>query len=498
MDAKYLLDDAAMRDFIVNGYMVFKPDLPADLSRTIHERTADLVRRECNLKDNLQHQIPELQQVLNHPQVQGALTSILGPDYALYHHNALHLGEPGSAGQKFHKDGQVVGNVRYHRPRWAMAMYYPQDTPDELAPTAIKPGTQYYVEPDRTAPELPLCGEAGTVIIVHYELWHARMPSRSDKTRQMHKFLFRRLQEPRQPSWNAQDPTWALETQPRVAHHAMWQRLWRWYHGDGDGMSPDEAPLSQSEVQEKIRQLSHDAATVRLNAADALSRANGGARDAIPALADALYDDEEAVQLNAAYALGALGKEAVPALTDMLCKEAVWVWRTRRQFEPWEQILNMCQFNAAYGLAAVGESAVPALLELLEDRRWQVRSAATAALGSMGRPGHAATPHLIAALQDDSEWVRRNALDALGNVEASSAAAVAALTDALDDERPVTPWSLSDAPYRENAATALAKLGAAARPAMPALKRLLEDENPYMRYWAEVGLDRMAASETSE
>ena len=37
-DAKYLLDDAAMRDFIVNGYMVFKPDLPADLPRAIYER----------------------------------------------------------------------------------------------------------------------------------------------------------------------------------------------------------------------------------------------------------------------------------------------------------------------------------------------------------------------------------------------------------------------------------------------------------------------------
>ena len=88
-----------------------------------------------------------------------------------------------------------------------MAFYYPQDVTEDMGPTAIQPATQYYMEPS-DAPGLSLCGEAGTVTIVHYELWHRATENLSDKIRFMLKFLFCRTEEPQQPSWNAENPNW--------------------------------------------------------------------------------------------------------------------------------------------------------------------------------------------------------------------------------------------------------------------------------------------------
>ena len=38
VDARYLLDDDMMRDFIVNGYYIIKPEHPKALHETIYEK----------------------------------------------------------------------------------------------------------------------------------------------------------------------------------------------------------------------------------------------------------------------------------------------------------------------------------------------------------------------------------------------------------------------------------------------------------------------------
>ena len=101
-------------------------------------------------------------------------------------------------------------NVRHHRTRWTMAFYYPQDVSLDMGPTAILPATQYYNSSKQAyeREEQPLCGRAGTVTIVHYDLWHRAMPNASDRDRFMVKFLFTRMGEPQTPSWDHRDDTW--------------------------------------------------------------------------------------------------------------------------------------------------------------------------------------------------------------------------------------------------------------------------------------------------
>ena len=130
------------------------------------------------------------------PAVDAALTGILGPGYALCRHCHCHDLAPGNQAQNWHKDYPFGGNVRYHRPRYTLMLYYPHEVTPDMGPTALVPGTQYYMDnPDAEAEGVALTCAAGTVVITHYELWHRATANRSPQTRYMLKFLFTRTQE---------------------------------------------------------------------------------------------------------------------------------------------------------------------------------------------------------------------------------------------------------------------------------------------------------------
>ena len=106
----------------------------------------------------------------------------------------------GSEGGGWHKDSYWgYHKVRYHRNRWVMIFYYPQDVTLENGPTAVMPGTHYYngrADDEQDERHLPVLGEAGTCTLVHFDLWHRAMPNSTDANRYMMKFQFTRLSEP--------------------------------------------------------------------------------------------------------------------------------------------------------------------------------------------------------------------------------------------------------------------------------------------------------------
>ncbi len=457
VDKQYLLNDDAMRDFIINGYVVVRPALPPSFHKSVVQQTLAVVEKEGNPGNSLLPKVPMLQQVFDDPTVHGTLISVLGENYVMNQHRACHYHPPGSKAQDWHKDYPLGGNVRYHRTRLAMAFYYPQDVTEDMGPTAIQPATQYYMTPSEDAPGLSLCGEAGTVTIVHYELWHRATENQSDKIRFMLKFLFCRTEEPQQPSWNAENPSWESNQTSSVEHQVIWEHLWKWYHGE-QNEEMDSTAVSPPNDLSKL----------------------------IWALQDGLNDEDEATRLNAAYVLGAIGEPAIPTLIKALRQESKVAWNQNLDRG---DFTNPSQLDTIYGLAAIGEPAVPALTEVLSDTDWWTRAAAGAALGCMGEPAHGAVPALIEALKDNSEWVRRNAADTLGNIGPSARAAVPALVEALRDNRPVSRWSLSDSPLRENAMIALAKMDQLPQTTIPVLKEALRDENEYIRSWAAITLE---------
>jgi HEAT repeat protein len=484
VEKKYLLDDDAMQNFIVNGYVIVKPDLSVDFHSSVFQQTLALVEQGGSPGNDLLPKVPMLQQVFDHPTVVGALTSILGPNYAMHQHRACHYHPPGGVSQNLHKDYPVGGNVRCHRTRLAMAFYYPQDVTAEMGPTAIQPGTQYCMTHQPDAPDLPICGEAGTVTIVHYELWHRATENRSDKVRFMLKFLFCRTEEPTRPSWNSENPAWKIQPNSGIQHQTLWRHIWNWHRGQQNNKTDW---TDSFDVPKSIDALRSADVSVRRNAADALSAVNEKSFGTIvPALRAAMNDPDEVVRLNAAYALGTIGEAAIPALMNALQEESEGAWErnlNRNDFT------NPSQLDSPFGLAVVGESAVPALVDALADKDWWMRMAAATALGGMGRPAYVAMPALTEALRDESEWVRRNAADALGNIgQPPSEATATALVDAMCDRRAVSRWSLSDSPFRENAVAALARMGKPHQTAIPTLIDALKDDNEYIRSWAAIAL----------
>ncbi len=442
---KSLLNDEQMRHFIVNGYITVKADLPPSFHEAIFQRTVTVFEKEGNPGNNLLPRIPAIQEVFDDATVDGALTSLLGPNYYMHPHRHPHYNSPGSSGQNIHKDSWTR---RRHHTRWVMALYYPQDTPEEIGPTGIIPESHYYNTGPNGGPEneVALCGEAGTVVIVHYDLWHRAMPNRSDRKRYMMKFLFTRMEEPQYPSWDSEQV--ALNPDPiGAAWHpvggdearTMWAHLWNWHYGKTNGdMAGSITPRVGS----------------------------------VPELIKRLRDESESACLNAAYALGAIGAPAVPALIETLQDESETVRR-----------------NASYALSAMGAPAVPALISASSDSKAWVRAIAVDTLGDIGLSAQDAIPAVIKALQDESVQVRRNAAEALGIIGSLSSTAVPALIAGLRD---------ADEWVRRNTSLALARIGPYATGAVPALSAALNDENRYVRANAMHALTRIDASDAKE
>ena len=373
-DSQYLLSDEQMQHFIINGYINIKTDLPADFHEAIFQQTEAVFEKEGNPGNNLIPRIPDIQEIFDHPVVDGALTGLVGPNYYTHPHRHCHYNPPGSSGQRLHKDSWTR---RRHPTRWVMAFYYPQDTPEVRGPTGVLPQSQCYNnQPDNEQEELPLAGEAGSITIVHYDLWHRAMPNRTDTNRYMMKFLFTRMEEPQGASWNNAGTEWGPSDD---GQRLMWKHLWAWHLGTGNGTYASD---------------------------------NGS----IPELIDALRSESESVCLNAAYALGAVGTSAVPALIETLHDESETVPR-----------------NASYALSVIGAPAVPALIEAANDPNEGVRMIAVDALGDMGAAAQEAIPMLIGAMRDEVAEVRKVAAEGLGIVAQSCSTAVPALVQGLDD-----------------------------------------------------------------
>lgn len=432
--AVHLLSDAQMRQFIVNGFVTVTTELPAQFHDAVYEKTVNVFDKEGNPGNNLLPRIPEIQSVFDDPNVSGALTSLLGPDYYMQPHRHPHYNPPGSKGQGLHQDG---GKRWSHHTRRLLVFYYPQDTPVELGPTGVVPMSHYFStrEGSEVLPEQPIVGDAGTVAFANYDLWHRAMPNSSEKRRYMMKFLYARMSEPAAPTWANKETDWTNGTSGGLAaHQEMFRHLWNWHRGVED---------------------------------DNLQGTSNG--ESLSDLISALNSTTEATGLRAAYDLPRFGEKAVPALVRCLEEES-----------------EMTRRNACYALNAVGTPAVEALRDALKDPREYVRNNAAEALGDLGNKAEPAVEALLETLADESGAVRSRAVEALGTTSQSSSIAVSGLVKALADPHDGV---------RRNAVFALARIGKDADGAVEGLQNLLFDANRYVRGDAVHALHRIGTPE---
>ncbi|GAA4859920.1 hypothetical protein GCM10023310_43950 [Paenibacillus vulneris] len=424
-----LLNDEQMRRFITEGFLILKTDFPEEFHQRLTEQLNQVYEEEGNPGNNLLPRLRDLQKVFDHPIVTGALTSVLGPNYLMHTHRHGHFNASPKAGG-WHKDSYWgYKKMRNHHPWWAMVMYFPQDTPVELGPTGVLPGTQNYetrtFESDDVEGEAVASGKAGTFALIHYDIWHRSTPNILGKPRYMLKFEFMRTEAPTSPSWDCTDREWRKPVSfstSIVEHEEMWRDTWNWLSGQVGSLA-DTVQADDAQVQE---------------------------------LAAQLEDAFEPNAINAAYGLAARGANGIEALLQGLHHSSVKVSRT-----------------AAYGLSAAGAGAVAGLEAALSAERTETVVHAAFALGELRGLASSSVPKLLALLEPSTPAViRQTVAEAIALIGEPTEQVVDGLIQCLQDE---------DVQVRFTAGLSLCRMGAAADKAVPALEQALEDDNRYVR-----------------
>ena len=201
-----LLNNQQIVDFIINGYMIIKPTFRLGFHESVLSKLDALnITRDNNPGNEILGKVSELQEIWNHPEVKGTFASLLGKDFVMNPHRHCHLNFPGTRSQIWHQDSL---NFRHHKIMCALGMYYPQAVTKDMGPTALVPGTHFRNAPsDRMATygkfkeQVLATVDAGSIVILHYDIWHAASANTGKKPRYMLKFLFDRKSDHTSPAW---------------------------------------------------------------------------------------------------------------------------------------------------------------------------------------------------------------------------------------------------------------------------------------------------------
>ncbi|WP_318615740.1 HEAT repeat domain-containing protein [Sporosarcina sp. YIM B06819] len=424
--APILLTDEQMQAFITKGFLVLKTDFAPEFHEKLMDELNHVYQEEGNPGNNLLPRVPALRKVFDHPAVDGALQSVIGPNYLMHTHRHGHFNaDPNPGG--WHKDSYWgYSRMRNHHPWWAMIMYFPQNTPPELGPTSVMPGTQNYASrvftEDEMNKEALASGEAGTFILIHYDIWHRATANTLGQPRYMLKFEFMRTEAPTAPSWNNENEKWKTPSSASellYQNEEMWEETWDWLSGK-------VGAIAETRNDSDVGQLS-----------------------------TTLIGDNEPEAINAAYQLAASGDEGLAALEKALYATQLKDSRL-----------------AAYGLSIAGEKAVPILEQALESEQESTVAHAVFALGELRHISWSVVGKLNELLSHPSLPVRHTVVDALSMIQEPTEEVVAGLIRALKDE---------DVQTRFTAGLALCRFGAEADAAVPHLAEALNDADRYVR-----------------
>ena len=407
-----LLTDEQVRQFIVDGCLAFKPDVDPEIHSKIDEKLRFSTENEFPAGNNVLSRVPEIWQILRAPNIRGALTSLLGPNYYVHPHRAIHtsrpvedkdvnyaadhnapaMGKGSMAGSGWHQDAQSpLSRARHHTPKYLIAFYFPHYTPEIMGPTRYQAGSYLFSEPhEPTGVVLPDHVKAGSFLLLHFDTVHAGWPNRTDHARYMIKIVFTRTDYPRIPTWQSRDVAWQVpeSTRTEVDLDPAWQYIWHWMRGDerkhtNGGIDIDA--LNSLDEEQRMRSVYHSVTDADIQAL--IDQLRGLANQG-------MHERRKAVN-----------KEGKKIPRDH-------VIGTERRWNERAIVFD----DAAYALASSGEPAVGPLAELLQNSDPWVRINAVFALGEIGPSARVAMPEIVKLLDDPHQQVVRQTLDAIASI----------------------------------------------------------------------------------
>ena len=225
--ADHKLTTQEMARFVADGFLRFDALIPEPINDAIIEELQPIESNKIHQIVGLPGDAPGpeqpasltplskcylspsvLGQLLNLPQVQGIIESLVGPD-PLFDHDFVHRLPAGSEYQQHLHVDAVIDSTD---PTFDIQLFYfPQDVAPGAGGTRFVPAThlrraraegvsRYH----RILGEQQYSGKAGTLLVFHHGLWHAGQPNPSDVDRWMYKIrLIPRVSQVKR--WNLGD-----------------------------------------------------------------------------------------------------------------------------------------------------------------------------------------------------------------------------------------------------------------------------------------------------
>lgn len=240
-----------------------------------------------------------------------------------------------------------------------------------------------------------------------------------------------------------------------------------WAEGTSNLGDPRKS-LSSSDAAKLAQLLAHSKPHVRIQAAAYLADAGEQGRFAATALTKALDDKDPEVRRSSAFALAAIGIDALPGLRQALNDSSPDV----RQI-------------AIQGLIKLGPDAGPAVTELVALFTSKDRDTARRAFDAVMAigPRSAAVPGLVLALRESSVAVRLWAIQSLAKLGPDAKEALPSLLGELQPKERAVSNAVLEAVNSIGAKDA----------AVPQLRKLIRADTPEARQWVVQSLGKLGA-----
>ena len=202
-DCEPTLTDSQVLEFCKTGYLMFEGVVPDEINRKTIEYCD---RYPVPEPQGIVHEDWFVENVIVNPTVGGVLRSLLGADFHLPIKMANHRVHCPMTSEKEAQEFPVMGGVWHvdgnycYTPElnFLQVFYYPQDTPLEMGPTQIVPGShlirnkgKFMFHLDGIRGAIPTTAPAGSIFITIYHIWHRRGPSTASGIRNLLKYFAR-------------------------------------------------------------------------------------------------------------------------------------------------------------------------------------------------------------------------------------------------------------------------------------------------------------------
>ena len=174
-DCEPTLTDSQVIEFCRRGYMVFEGVVPEE----VNQRTTDFLEEHSGSEPTeLYCEDWFMDHVICNPTTTGAVRSLLGRDFHLPVLLSNHRRKWPVPWQQ--QEWHIDGNYK-HGPalEYLQVFYYPQETPEELGPTELLPGSHFLRYQHRFMGHLDnlryrvkTAAPAGSIFLTIYQIWH--------------------------------------------------------------------------------------------------------------------------------------------------------------------------------------------------------------------------------------------------------------------------------------------------------------------------------------